>query len=74
MTADRDTVLIETVRTHRTRLLAALRYGEQAGRRDIVDNLRRLAVGVVVAAVGCVGCVGYAVVSTYLASRGGSGR
>ena len=74
MTPDRDLVLLETVRTHRARLLAAFLHGEMERRRPANDNLRRFAVGVVVAAFACVGCIGYAQVSTFLAQRAASGR
>ena len=67
MTADRDLVLVETVHTHRTRLVAAFLYGELAHRRPVSDNLVRYAIGLVLAAFTCVGCIGYALLSTYLA-------
>ena len=69
MTADRDLVLVETVRTHRARLVAAFLHGGLTQRRPANDNLRRLAVGIVLAAVACVGCIGYALISTYLADH-----
>ncbi len=70
MPLDRDRVLLETVRTHRARLLAAFLHGPQDDRRLVADNLRRLVGGLVLAAVGCAGCVGYAVVVGVLVEQG----
>lgn len=74
MTPDRDLVLVETVRTHRARLVAAFLYGDLSRRRAGGDNLRRFAYGVVVAAFVGVGCLAYAVVAAYLAARTGASR
>ena len=74
MSPDRDLVLVETVRTHRARLVSAFLYGELDRRRRTNENLRRFAYGIVVAAFVCVGCIGYAVVSAYLAGQTGGGR
>jgi hypothetical protein len=74
MNPDRDLVLVETVRTHRARLVAAFLYGELTRRRGSGDNLRRFAYGIVVAAFVCVGCIAYAAVSAYLAGASGGGR
>jgi len=60
MASNRDTVLLETVRTHRARLAAAFLFGELADRRVANDNIRRFVVGIVLAAVACAGCVGTA--------------
>lgn len=65
-----DLVLVETVRTHRARLVAAFLHGELTRRRRTDGNLRRFAYGIVVAAFVCVGCIGYAVVSALVAGRG----
>jgi hypothetical protein len=74
MSPDRDLVLLETVRTHRARLLAAFLHGELESRRPANDNLRRFAVGFVVAAFACVGCIAYSLVSAFVAQRAASGR
>ena len=58
MPANRDTVLLETVRTHRARLTAAFLFGELADRRVANDNVRRFIAGIVLAAVASAGCVG----------------
>lgn len=61
---NRDTVLLETVKTHRARLLAAFLFGQLAERRVVNDNLKRLVGGVVLAAVACAGCVGFSFVAS----------
>lgn len=69
MAGNRDTVLIETVRTHRNRLVAAFLHGEVEERRTVNDNVRRFVVGLVIAAVAAAGCVGTAFVIDYLAQQ-----
>jgi hypothetical protein len=69
MSANRDTILLETVKTHRARLLSAFLYGELAERRLGQDNLKRLLGSVVLAAVICTGCVGFSLVTSLLASQ-----
>ena len=66
---DRDLVLLETVKTHRARLVAAFLSGELAERRVVTDNLRRLLGGLVLAAVVCAACVGFSFVSAQLGSQ-----
>lgn len=62
MPPNRDTLLLETVRTHRARLLSALLYGRLPERRPAQDNLRRLLASVILGLVGCVGCIGVALI------------
>ena len=69
MPTNRDTILLETVRTHRARLLSAFLYGELAERRLGQDNLKRLLGSVVLAAVICTGCVSFALVTSLIASQ-----
>lgn len=69
MANNRDTVLLETVKTHRARLLSAFLYGELAERRLGQDNIKRLLGSVVLAAVVCTGCVGFSLVTSLLASQ-----
>lgn len=66
---DRDLVLLETVKTHRTRLVSAFLSGELGERRVINDNVRRLIGGIVLAAVFCAGCVGFSFVSAQLGKQ-----
>jgi hypothetical protein len=69
MPTNRDTILLETVKTHRARLLSAFLYGELAERRLGQDNLKRLLGSVVLAAVICTACVGFSLVTSLLASQ-----
>lgn len=69
MANNRDTILLETVRTHRARLLSAFLYGELAERRLANDNLKRVIGSIVLAAVVCTGCVGFSLVTSLLARQ-----
>lgn len=69
MSADRDVVLLETVRTHRARLLAAFLFGDLEERRVVNDNRKRVIGSMVLAAVVCAGCVGFSFVTTLLAEQ-----
>ncbi|KQS07784.1 hypothetical protein ASG04_11345 [Curtobacterium sp. Leaf183] len=62
MPDNNDTILLESVRTHRVRLRGAFLIGELAERRTVNDNVRRLVGSMVLAAVVCAGCVGTAFV------------
>ena len=66
---DRDLVLLETVRTHRTRLVAAFLFGQLPERRTANDNLKRLVGGVVLAAVVSAGCVGFSFFASFRANQ-----
>ncbi|QGN34632.1 hypothetical protein [Microlunatus sp. Gsoil 973] len=66
---DRDLVLLETVKTHRARLVSAFLSGELAERRVINDNLRRLLGGIVLAAVVCAASVGFSFISAQLGKQ-----
>jgi hypothetical protein len=57
---NRDTVLLETVRTHRARLAAAFLFGELADLRVANSNVPRFVAGIVIAAIACAGCIGAA--------------
>jgi hypothetical protein len=69
MPNNRDTILLETVKTHRARLLSAFLYGELAERRLGQDNLKRLLGSIVLAAVICTGCVGFALITSLIATQ-----
>lgn len=69
MSGDRDVVLLETVKTHRARLVSALLFGELDERRLVNDNVRRLIVSLVIAAVACAGCAGTSFVLSVLADQ-----
>lgn len=62
MPDNNDTILLESVRTHRVRLRGAFLIGALAERRTVNDNVRRLIGSTVLAAVVCAGCVGTAFV------------
>jgi hypothetical protein len=64
----RDVILVETVKTHRMRLLSALQFGALDERRVPNDNLRRWLGGAVLALVACAGCLGFALVMSLLAA------
>jgi hypothetical protein len=55
---DYDQILIESSRVHRDRLNAAFVHGEQADRRPVNNNLRRLMGSVILGAVVCAVCLG----------------
>jgi hypothetical protein len=69
MPRDLDVQLLESVAVRRGRLREALIWGRERRVRSTVDNLKRLAIGVVLAAVGSAGCVGYSFVQNMLAER-----
>lgn len=69
MYADHDIVLLETVKTHRSRLRAAFLFGELSERRGANDNVRRVVGSMVLAAVLCAGCVGVSFVVDLLQQR-----
>lgn len=64
MPENHDTILLESVRTHRVRLRGAFLIGALAERRVVNDNVKRLVGSMVLAAVVCAGCVGTAIVLT----------
>lgn len=69
MSSDHDVVLLETVKTHRSRLRAAFLFGELSERRVANDNVRRVIGSMVLAAVLCAGCVGVSFVVDLLQQR-----
>lgn len=69
MANNRDEILLETVRTHRARLLAAFLFGDLEERRVVSDNLKRFIGSLVLGAVACAGCVGFAFVTNLLADQ-----
>lgn len=64
-----DKIIIETTRTHRSRLASALAFGPLGRRRPVNSNLRRLLGSVVLAAIVGVGCLGYSFVVNLLATQ-----
>lgn len=69
MPQNSDSLLLESVATHRARLRSAFLLGWLVDRRQVNDNVRRFVGSVVLAAVACVGCVGYSFVVDALARQ-----
>ena len=69
MSLNRDSVLLESVRTHRARLRGAFLLGTLAGRRTVNDNVKRMIGSLVLAAVVGAGCVGTSFVTNFLADQ-----
>lgn len=62
MAREYDVALLESVALRRNRIRESLLWGRQRRARATVDNLTRLGLGVVLAAVACAGCVGWSFV------------
>ncbi len=69
MSRDLDVQLLESVAVRRGRLREALVWGRERRMRATVDNLKRLGIGVVLAAVASAGCVGWSFVQDLLAQQ-----
>ena len=65
MARDYDAQLLEAVKVRRRRLTDAFLRGRLASRRPVTDNLRRLVLAVVVAAVVCAICAGVSFVQAH---------
>lgn len=63
---DPDSTLIESTKTHRARLLAALVHGNLTARRTVKSNLSRFLGSTIIAAVLGIGSVGAGFVIGYL--------
>jgi cation transporter-like permease len=66
---DRDSLLLESVRVHRSRLSSALVFGPPEARRSVGDNIKRFIGSVVVAAIVCAVCVAVSFVTSILAQQ-----
>jgi hypothetical protein len=71
---ERDQALLESVRTHRERLGAAIAHGSLGARRTVPPLTRRLVAGMVVAAIACAACVGVGFVGSILAANAASAQ
>jgi hypothetical protein len=69
MPRELDVQLLESVAVRRSRLRESLIWGRERRVRATVDNLKRLAIGVVVSAVVSAGCVGWSFVQDLLAQQ-----
>lgn len=66
---ERDQALLESVRTHRERLGAAIAFGSMGARRPVKSLVRRIIAGMVIAAIACAACVGVGFVGSILAAN-----
>lgn len=69
MAREYDAQLLESVAVRRNRLRESLLWGRERRARATMDNLKRLSVSVVLAAVACAGCVGWSFLQDLLAER-----
>ncbi|CAL99924.1 hypothetical protein A8924_0978 [Saccharopolyspora erythraea NRRL 2338] len=69
MAREYDAQLLESVAVRRGRLRESLLWGRARRQMATVDNLKRLAISVVVAAVCCAGCVGWSFLENALAQQ-----
>jgi hypothetical protein len=69
MARELDVQLLESVAVRRGRLRDALIWGRERRVRSTVDNLKRLGIGVILAAVASAGCVGWSFVQDLLATQ-----
>jgi cation transporter-like permease len=66
---DNDSLLLESVSTHRARLASAFVFGGLRDRRVVNDNVRRLMGSIVLAAVVCGVCVAVSFIGSILAQQ-----
>lgn len=64
-----DAQLLESVAVRRTRLRESLLWGRSRRQLATVDNVKRFAISVVIAAVLCAGCVGWSFLKNMLAEQ-----
>jgi hypothetical protein len=69
MPREYDAQLLESVAVRRNRMRESLLWGRQRRARATVDNVKRLGIGVVLAAVACAGCVGWSFVQQAVAAQ-----
>jgi hypothetical protein len=69
MAREYDAQLLESVAVRRNRMREALLWGRERRARATMDNLKRLGISVVLAAVACAGCVGWSLLQQLLADR-----
>jgi hypothetical protein len=66
MSREQDAQLLESLAVRRNRLRESLLWGRQRRRRATTDNLKNLAISLVLAAVASVGCVGWSVLQNVI--------
>ncbi len=69
MTREYDAQLLESVAVRRNRMRESLLWGRERRARATMDNVKRLGISVVLAAVACAGCVGWSLLQQVLADR-----
>lgn len=69
MAREYDAQLLESVAVRRNRMRESLLWGRERRARATMDNLKRLGISVVLAAVACAGCVGWSLLQQVLADR-----
>lgn len=69
MSRDYDDQLLESVAARRDRMRESLLWGRARRRLGTVDNVKRFAVSLVVAAAVCAGCVGWSFLQHQLSAQ-----
>lgn len=69
MAREYDAQLLESVSARRHRMRESLLWGRERRARATLDNIKRLGLGMVLAAVACAGCVGWSFLQDMLAAR-----
>jgi hypothetical protein len=69
MAREYDAQLLESVAVRRNRMRESLLWGRERRVRATTDNLRRLGISVIIAAVVCAGCVGWSLLQNTLARQ-----
>lgn len=69
MAREYDAQLLESVAVRRNRMRDSLLWGRERRERATMDNIKRLTISVVLAAVACAGCVGWSFLHNALAAQ-----
>lgn len=69
MVKDNDSLLLESVSTHRARLSSAFVFGRLRDRRAVNDNMKRAVGSVVLAAVVCAVCIAVSFIGSVIAQQ-----
>jgi hypothetical protein len=69
MSREHDAQLLESLAVRRNRLRESLLWGRERWLRATTDNLKRLGISIVVAAVACAGCVGWSFLQQVIAQQ-----
>lgn len=66
---DNDSLLLESVSTHRARLASAFVFGGLRDRRVVNDNMKRVMGSIVLAAVVCAVCIAVSFIGSIIAQQ-----